>query len=103
MPFFLHITDADRAYIDSMPLSPQAWQRVEDFIETGIMGIEDGFRLDPANRPGGPGEPLFEVRQVLCDVWGDRHVCVIRYVVAGTRRVAEAVFGVLTLVYVEHT
>jgi hypothetical protein len=46
LPFLVHITDADRAYLAGLPLSDTARERVEDFIDYAIAGVDDAFRND---------------------------------------------------------
>jgi hypothetical protein len=36
LPYFVHVADADRAYLAGLPLSDTAKERVEDFIEHAI-------------------------------------------------------------------
>ncbi len=60
MPFHLHISDAERAYLDALPLSPEAKERINRLVEQTIANVSDEFRLDPANRPR-PGSPYFLV------------------------------------------
>jgi hypothetical protein len=61
LSYHVHISDADRAYLDNLPLSEEAKEAVEDFIGYGIADVDDAFRHDPANRPY-PGKPLFRNR-----------------------------------------
>jgi hypothetical protein len=98
VPYHVHVEDADRAYIAAMPLSPQAIQRVEDFLATTIAGIPDAFRNDPANRPSGPSAPYFRAQQIILDVWGDGKVHVVDYIVNDS----AAAHGVLILVHIAH-
>jgi hypothetical protein len=56
LSYIVHISDADRAYLDNLPLSEDAKERVAGFIEYAIADVDDTFRNDPANRPD-PGKP----------------------------------------------
>jgi hypothetical protein len=42
--FDLHISDADRAFLDNLPLSPEAKDRVNRFVEQFIPNVSDEFR-----------------------------------------------------------
>jgi hypothetical protein len=70
LPFHIHIPDAEQAYLDNLPLSPEAKEQVDRFVAGVIANISDQFRLDPANRPD-PSKPYFMIREVLVDIWGD--------------------------------
>ncbi len=96
MSYHLHISNADRAYLDSLPLSEEAKERVEDFIDYAILSVDDAFRNDPTNRLG-PGSPYFQRQLILLDFWGDGQGHAINFVVNDE----SAAFGVLILVYVE--
>jgi hypothetical protein len=97
LPYFVHITDADRAYLTGLPLSDTAKERVEDFIEYAIAQVEDAFRNDPANRTQ-PNTRYFHRDLLLLDVWGDGQYHRIDFVVDDE----HAPFGVLIVVYVDH-
>ncbi len=97
MPYFVHITDADRAYLNSLPLSDKAKERVEDFIEYAIAQVDDAFRNDPANRTR-PDTGYFHTDLLLFDVWGDGQLHRINFVVDDE----YAPIGVLIVVYVDH-
>jgi hypothetical protein len=96
LSYFGHISDADRAYLDNLPLSDEAKDAVEDFIGYAIADVDDSFRNDPTNRPE-PGKPYFETRLLLLDKGGDL-VHTIHFVIND----ANAPSGVLLVVYVEH-
>jgi hypothetical protein len=98
LAFHVHISDADRAYLDNLPLSDRAKERVEDFIDYAIANIDDASRADPANRVA-PGHACFTRRLLLWDFWGDRRCHVIDFVVDD----ANSPFGVLLVVFVEHS
>ena len=52
LAFHVHIADADRAYLEDLPLSLQAKERLNQFVEEFVANVTDEFRLDPNNRPG---------------------------------------------------
>jgi hypothetical protein len=56
LSYHVHISDADRAYLDNLPLSDAAKERVDDFIGYAIADVADAFRLDAENRPN-PDSP----------------------------------------------
>jgi hypothetical protein len=93
----VHIPPTERAYLDNLPLSDVARERVEDFITYAIADVDDATRNDPANRPQ-PGPPYFQRQLLLLDIWGDGRVHTIDVVVND----AAAAYGVLVFVYVDH-
>lgn len=95
--FQVDITDADRAYLDSLPLSSEAKVRVNRFVEQFIANVSDDFRLDPANRLV-PDSPYFVVQHILLDQWGDGRVHTLDFHI----RDDGAAFGVLLVAYVDH-
>jgi hypothetical protein len=97
LPYFVHIPDTERAYLDSLPLSDTAKQRVEDFIDYAIAQVDDAFRNDPANRPQ-PNTPYFHRDLLLFDRWGDRRCHRLDFIVNDEHASA----GVLLVVYVDH-
>jgi hypothetical protein len=56
--YAVHIVDADRAYLDGLPLTARAQAKVADFIDYGIAQVEDHYRKDPAGAPTGGGRAL---------------------------------------------
>ncbi len=97
MPYFVQIGAANRAYLDSLPLSEMAKGKVDDFIEYAIAQVEDAVRNDPANRIQ-PGTRYFHRDLLLLDFWGDRQFHRIDFVINDE----NAPIGVLIIVYVEH-
>ena len=97
LSYFVHLSSADRAYLDSLPLSDDAKESVEDFIDYAIAGVDDAFRNDPANRPY-PGKPYFVIQLLLLDKTGDGRIHAVRFLVND----AGASSGVLVVVYVDH-
>ena len=97
MAYFVHLTDADRAYLDSLPLSDTAKARVEDFIDYAIANVDDEFRNDPANRTQ-PDTRYFFREYFLFDKWGDRRYHRLFFVVNDQHAAA----GVLLIVFVDH-
>ncbi len=97
MGYIVHISDADRAYLDNLPLSDEAKQRVEDFIDYAIANVDDAFRNEPTNRTG-LGLPYFETQLILLDIWGDGSLHTVRFIVKDS----SASSGVLVVVYVDH-
>jgi hypothetical protein len=98
VPFQLQISDAEQAYLDALPLSPEARKRLDQFIDQGIASVSDKFRLDPANRPN-PSGPFFVAQLILLDLWGDGRLHLLDFHV----RDDTAPFGVLSIVYIDHT
>ena len=98
MPFQLHLTDADRAYLDGLPLSPQAKARLKDFMQYGLARVKDDFRTDPANRPDS-NKPLFVRDFFLVDAWGDDRWHRIEFTVDHSQ-VSQ---GKLVIVFIDHT
>ena len=97
MSFHVDIPDTERAYLDSLPLSAEAKERINRFVGRFIANVSDGFRLDPANRPNAAA-PYFVVRYVLWDRWGDGHTHTVEFHV----RDDNANFGVLLIVLIDH-
>lgn len=97
MAFHLDIPDAEREYLDKLPLSPQAREAVKQFVEQTIANISDTFRLDPENRPD-PSKPCFRITHLVWDLWGDRRVHTIDFYLKD----ADARYGVLLLAFTDH-
>lgn len=97
MPYLVHLSGDDRAYLSGLPLSDSAKERVEDFIDYGIANVDDAFRNDPVNRPY-PGQPYFERSFLLRDRWGDGRFHRLDFYVND----AHAPHGVPVVVYVDH-
>ncbi|HTU18973.1 MAG TPA: hypothetical protein VMG10_13010 [Gemmataceae bacterium] len=97
MAYSMMITDADRDYLDQLPLSPTARGRVEDFIDYAIANVTDAFRNDPGNRPR-TNAPYFQVDFFILDTWGDGCYHKITFIVSDEHATA----GVLAIVYVDH-
>lgn len=96
MAFDLHIADTEQAYLDALPLSVEAKERVDQFIQQFIVNVSDDFRLDEANRPN-PAGPYFRVHYLLWDRWGDGRMHTLEFQV----RDDKAAFGVLLLVFID--
>jgi hypothetical protein len=97
LPFDLTIADAERAHLDSLPLSPDAKERINRFVEQFIANVSDEFRLNPENRPN-PDSPYFFVQYLILDRWGDGRLHTIDFHVRDDG--AEA--GVLLIVFIDH-
>lgn len=97
MPYQVDISDAERVYLDGLPLSPEAKERLNRFVGQVIADMPDSFRLDPENRLG-PGSPYFLVQYLILDRWGDGHIHTIDFHV----RDDMARFGVLLIVFIDH-
>jgi hypothetical protein len=97
VPFHLYIPDTEQAYLDDLSLSPQAKDRVKQFIDDFIANVPDEFRLDPENRPS-PNTPYFLVRHIILDRDGDGRVHTIDFHI----RDDKAAVGVLLIVYIDH-
>jgi hypothetical protein len=96
-PRSIDISDDERAYLDGLPLSPEAKERVRQFVERFIADIPDEFRVNTENRPV-PDSPYFLVQYLIFDVWGDRRVHTIDFYV----RDDKAEFGLLLIVFLDH-
>lgn len=97
MPFDLDIPDAERAHLNSLPLSPEAKERLNRFVEQFIANISDEFRLNPENRPK-PDAPYFLVQHLILDRWGDGRMHTIDFHL----RDDAAESGVLVIVFIDH-
>jgi hypothetical protein len=97
LPYFVHITDADRTYLAGLPLSATGKERVDDFIEYAIAQVDDAFRNNPANRTQLTTR-YFHRDLLLLDVWGDGQYHRMDFVVDDE----HAAVGVLLVVYVDH-
>jgi hypothetical protein len=98
LPFELHLSGADRAYLDSLPLSAQAKARINDFIDYALVHVKDDFRTDPANRPD-PSKPVFLRDFFVVDAWGDDRWHRIEFTVDDS----QASQGKLVVVFIDHT
>jgi hypothetical protein len=70
LAYHIHILDRDQAYLDGLPLSPEAKERINRLVEEFIADVPDEFRLDPENRPDA-ASPFFLVQHIILDRWGD--------------------------------
>lgn len=96
MAFHVYIPDSEQAYLDGLPLSPEAKALVSRFVEEFLADVPGQFRLDPANRLG-PDSPYFRVRHIFSDRWGDGRLHSVDFYV----RDDQSQFGVLLIVYIE--
>lgn len=99
LPFIVHITDADRAYLDNLPLSDRAKGKVEDFIDYAIAQVDDASRLDPERRPW-PNLPFFQTELLLMD--SDTSGKKSFHKITFTVKDAAAPYGVLVIVLIDH-
>jgi hypothetical protein len=97
LPYQLDIPDAERAYLDNLPLSPEAKERVNRFVDQFIADVPDEFRLAPENRPN-PNSPYFVLQYLISDRWGDGRIHRLDFHI----RDDKAPFGVLFIVFVDH-
>ena len=97
MSFLVHISDADRAYLDGLAVSPEAKERINSFVVENIANVSDQFRLDPENRPA-TGSPYFLMQYLIWDKWGDRKIHLIGFHIKDH----AAASGVLLIVFVDH-
>jgi hypothetical protein len=95
--FHVDISDHELAYLDNLPLSPEAKERVNQFIEQFIANVPDEFRLDPENRPD-PDKDCFLVRHIVLDRKGDGLIHTIEFYIGD----APAESGVLIVAYIDH-
>ncbi|HLN32001.1 MAG TPA: hypothetical protein VK395_29990 [Gemmataceae bacterium] len=95
MAYHVHFKDSDKAYLDALPLSSEAKEKIYNFVRYAIAEVGDAFRNDPANRQG-PG--CFHRDLILWDRWGDGQYHRIDFIVDDQ----HALQGVLIIVYVEH-
>jgi hypothetical protein len=98
LAYQLHLTDADKTYLEKLPLSPRARARLQDFVEYGLVNVTDNFRKDPENRPYAD-QPFFIRDFWIVDAWGDDRW----HRVAFTVDDSHATAGKLAVVFVEHT
>src|SRR5437868_544503 len=78
--YLIHLSDADRDYLQHVPMSETAKGKVTDFIAYGIANVDDAFRKDPANRPW-PDAPYFQRDLLLLDVDGDQLLHRVNFIV----------------------
>jgi hypothetical protein len=96
VPFNLDIPDTERAYLGGLPLSQEAKERTNRFVEQSIANVSDEFRLNPENRP--LSGPYFLVQFLLLDIWGDGLLHTIDFHI----RDDHVAFGVLLMVFIDH-
>jgi len=96
VPFVAQIPDDVRAYLDGLPLSPAAKERVNQFIEQVVADVSDHMRLDPTNRPDA-AKPCFRLQYLFLDRWGDGQIHRIDFYILDH----AAEFGVLVIAYAE--
>jgi hypothetical protein len=97
LPYWVHISDRDKAYLAGLPLSDTAKERIDDFIDYAIANVDDTFRQDPANRTQ-PDLRYFQSQLLLFDQWGDQRVHRLDFFVNDE----NAHQGVLIIVYVDY-
>ena len=99
MAFLVHISDADRAYLDNLPLSERAKKKIDDFIDYAIAQVDDAYRMDPPNRPQ-LGGSYFQRDLLLLDgnASGQRTYHKVRFIIQDDHAAA----GVLLVVFVDH-
>jgi hypothetical protein len=97
LAYWLHISDPEKAYLDGLPLSDMAKDRVNDFIEYAIKQVDDAFRQDPANRTQ-PDTRYFNRQMLLFDFWGDQRFHLLDFYISDE----HASSGILLLAYVDH-
>jgi len=97
LSFQVDIPDAERAFLDALPLSAEAKQRIDRFVEEFIADVAEDFRLNPENRLG-PDSPYFHVQHIIQDRWGDGRLHSIDFHI----RDDKAEFGVLLIVFIDH-
>jgi hypothetical protein len=95
LSYIVHISDADRAYLDALPFSEAGKQAIKDCIGYAIANVDDAFRNDPDNRLA-PGAPYYVVQLILPDKAGITRV--VRFIVNDS----GASYGALVLVYVDY-
>jgi hypothetical protein len=98
LAFALHLAGANQAYLDNLPLSPNAKARLRDFMQYGLADVKDDFRTDPANRPY-PNKPLFVRDFFIIDGWGDDHWHRIEFTIDDSQ-ISQ---GKLIVVFIDHT
>ena len=94
MAYKLHYEDRAKADLRGVSLSRTARVRLYANLHADLSGISDGFRANPSNRLPAPS-PYFVYRLILQD-GGRLHTFVFHVDDSG------AVYGVLSIVYVEH-
>jgi hypothetical protein len=50
VPYHVDLPDTEQAYLDALPLSPLAQDRIKQFIAGFIANVPDAFRNDPTYR-----------------------------------------------------
>jgi hypothetical protein len=98
VPYLLQASDEQRANLYGLPLSDQAKGRLRDFLDTVVCTVSDDYRAQADVRPA-PGSTRFFMWFLLHDVWGDEQMHNVRLVPDD----ANAAFGVLLLLYADHT
>jgi hypothetical protein len=93
----IFVSEKDEAYLENLPLSARAKEKVKRFITGPIANISDEGRFNSENRPDA-SKPCFKMSLFLLDFWGDRHAHTLEFHI----RDDTAQFGVLVLAYVEH-
>jgi hypothetical protein len=97
VPFQIDLPDAERAYLDGLPLSPEAKERINAFVVEFVANVSDDFRLDPENRPL-PDSPYFLAQYLILDRWGDGRIHRLDFHI----RDDKVQFGVLLVVFIDH-
>jgi hypothetical protein len=71
MAYKVHITDADRDYLNNLPLSEGAKQKVEDLIEYGIAQLPAARNILHAVKTGSSSKvwKLSAKSVFICSLW----------------------------------
>jgi hypothetical protein len=97
LSFHVHLPDSEQAYLNNLPLSELARERVQQFISQRIADVSEEFRLNAENRHPAPA-PYFQMRFILLDRWGDGRIHSIDFHI----RDDHAAMGVLLVVFIDH-
>ncbi len=96
MAYKVDIPPSVKQYFRGLSLSRTVVVKLFACIHSVIAETSDAYRADPANRPT-PGQPYLLYQHVIMDE--DRPLHLFDFIVSD----AHAAYGVLGIVYAEHT
>jgi hypothetical protein len=98
LAYTIHISEADQRYLDNLPISEKAKEKVFDFIDYAIANVDESYRVDPANRMG-LNSAYFQRDFLLLDTDSSENNVFhrINFIIKDD----AAAFGVLLIVFVD--
>jgi hypothetical protein len=94
----LQLSDYWQNYLENLPVSDNAKDKLSDFLEYGIASVSDSFRNDPDNRPW-PDKPYFRRTFFILDT--DTSGSLVNHLIDFVVQDDTAPYGVLVIVWID--